>query len=66
MKTDKETLKAVMNAPCGYKDERRKVYPTVDCEYNCGNCDWNPREHERRMTTGVWKNGRLHFKRRFN
>ena len=64
--SDKELIKAAMNAPCAHKGEKRTEFPTVDCDFDCGNCDWNPREHERRLTEGEFINGSLHFKRRFN
>lgn len=57
--------KIIMKAPCTYKVDQKRVMPLVDCEYDCGNCDWNPQEHERRMTEGQFINGKLHFKRRF-
>lgn len=69
-----EAMKAVMNAPCGYKAERGGInYPHVDCDWDCGNCDWNPKEHARRMETGTFveekrfgkKVKTLHYTRRF-
>ena len=66
MKTiDKELMKAAVFAPCGTKDEDGKLfYPHVDCGWDCDNCPWNPREKARRLTTGIWINGKLYFERR--
>lgn len=65
MKEKPESLKALMNAPCAFQGAKRKEYPTVDCQYDCGNCDWNPREHKRRMEEGRFVRGKLRFERRF-
>lgn len=64
--------RALINAPCKmiYEDDHGKVkteYPAVDCSEDCKHCGWNPKEAERRMTTGkiVEKSGikTLYFKR---
>lgn len=39
-------------APCG--DEFFN-YPDVTCEYDCKHCDWNPKEHARRMAVGTFR-----------
>ena len=66
MKTiDKELMKAAVFAPCGTKNEDGKLeYPHVDCEWDCDNCPWNPKEKTRRLKTGTFVNGMLIFKRR--
>lgn len=64
-KIDKEMLKASMRAPCGAKDENGKLtYPCVDCNWDCDNCAWNPREKARRLREGRVVNGTLLIKRR--
>ena len=61
----KEILKASIHAPCVTFDSKgKRVYPHVDCEWECDNCPWNPGEQARRLKTGTWINGSLNFKRR--
>lgn len=49
------------NAPCMYLyiDEEKEIveetYPYVDCDFKCSTCSWNPKEKERRLKTGKWK-----------
>lgn len=62
----------LIGAPCKMTfrdrdDQVKTEYPGVDCGFDCKHCGWNPKEAERRMTTGkvVEKYGikTLHFKR---
>lgn len=63
-KQDKELMKAAMRAPCGSADGGKLSYPSVDCDWNCDSCPWNPREKARRFAEGRTVNGMLIFKRR--
>lgn len=53
--------KMAIQAPCAiavYDKKKKKeviVFPSVDCEYNCETCGWNPCEKERRLRDGVWQ-----------
>lgn len=61
-----EGMKFLINAPCATViGHRVKSAPTVDCEWDCSNCGWNPKEKERRLKEGTFIKGTLHFKRRF-
>ena len=52
--------KVTEERPCCYLEYNRKkarwepCAPSVDCSYDCQSCDWNPKEHERRMEEGEW------------
>ena len=52
--------KIVNDCPCLFtvwnKEKARWdiTAPQVDCGFRCDSCDWNPREHERRMREGEW------------
>ena len=56
-----EDTKRVIKAPCVYfevnmrKGSCDNAYPSVQCIYQCDSCGWNPKEKERRMKTGKWK-----------
>ena len=58
-------MKVLIKAPCVKERYGEKSAPSVDCDWNCDACAWNPREHLRRMREGTFENGQLHFKRRF-
>ena len=61
----KEVLKASIHAPCVTFDSRgKRVYPHIDCEWDCDSCPWNPAEQKRRIETRTFGNGSLKFKRR--
>lgn len=59
-------MKVLIKAPCITERYGEKSAPSVDCDWNCDACAWNPREHLRRMREGTFENGQLHFKRRFS
>lgn len=61
----KEVLKASIHAPCVTFDSRgKRVYPHIDCEWDCDTYPWNHAEQKRRIETGTFVNGSLKFKRR--
>ena len=64
-----DAMKRTINAPCVWKEDKDgrtiRHAPSVDCDWNCDACGWNPRERSRRLETGTFQNGKLHFKRRF-
>ena len=53
--------KLAIQAPCAIAvfDKKKKkevtVFPSVDCNYACETCGWNPCERERRLRDGVWQ-----------
>lgn len=58
-------LKMSLDMPCVMVGNHRvKSAPAVDCNWDCRNCDWNPKEHERRWTEGTFADGQLRFRKR--
>lgn len=57
-------MRVLIKAPCVKERDGQKFAPSVDCDWNCDACAWNPREHNRRMMEGQFINGTLHFNRR--
>ncbi len=53
--------KLAIQAPCAIAvfDKKKKkevtVFPSVDCNYACETCGWNPCERERRLRDSVWQ-----------
>ena len=56
-----EDTKRAIKAPCVFMEVNMRkgavenVYPAVQCYYLCDSCGWNPKERERRLSTGKWR-----------
>lgn len=52
--------KIKMGAPCLYeewdevKHKNSITAPSVNCNYDCKHCGWNPEETQRRLEEGAW------------
>lgn len=61
MRNTYEKPKADKGAPCvffSWNEKKRATmayHPAVSCNMNCDSCGFNPKEQERRLSTGAFK-----------